>query len=234
VLIGNVISTDNQARTNGQFMVFGENRRGGSLYLYNNTFIHQYPSGSSFVHLWYPGTTSVGSTKFEAWNNVFYVAPGAGVQHLLDADKPTPASGENNWVSTGVQSVPLTLSGTLTGEDPGLVDIGSGDYRPAVGSPLIDAGTDGAGQLPQFHYDHPRLQAPRPLVGSSIDIGAYERLTSAEAFDFNRDSKLDMQDVVALLVSMLKGDTGMSADVNGDSRVSVSDAMALIMFLRQS
>ncbi len=232
VLIGNVISTDNQVRTNQQFIVFGEDRSGGSLYLYNNTFVHLYPSGSSFVHLWYPGTTAVGTTTFEAWNNVFYVAPGAGVQNLLDPDKPTPVRGGNNWVSTGVQSLPTVLAGTLTGQDPGLINIAGGDFRPAAGSPLIDAGTDGAGQQPEFHYDHPRLKAPRPVVGEVIDIGAYERLTRTEAFDFNRDSKLDLQDVVALLIAIVRGEAGMSADVNGDNRVSVADALALLLLLR--
>ncbi len=232
VLIGNVIATDNAARTNGQFIVFGENRRGGSLYLYNNTFIQLYPSGSSFVHLWYPGTTAVGTTTFEAWNNVFYVAPGAGEIHLLDADKPTPASGGNNWISDGVQSLPAGLTGTITGEDPGLINLLEGDFRPVSGSPLIDAGTDGAGQLPRFRYDHPRLQAPRPVAGDAIDIGAYEAISAREAFDFNRDSKLDVLDVVALLFSIVRGEAGMSADVNRDSRVSVGDILALVMLLR--
>ncbi|HLA40980.1 MAG TPA: DNRLRE domain-containing protein, partial [Candidatus Glassbacteria bacterium] len=62
VLIGNLVVTDNRYRTNEQFLVFGENRRGGSLFLYNNTFIHLYPAGGSFVHLWYPGATAVGTT----------------------------------------------------------------------------------------------------------------------------------------------------------------------------
>ncbi|MBW7997442.1 MAG: DNRLRE domain-containing protein [Candidatus Glassbacteria bacterium] len=232
LLIGNVIVTDNQARTNGQFMVFGQNRRGGSLLLFNNTFVHLYPSGSSFVHLWYPGTASVGSTTFEAWNNVFYIAPGAGEIQLLDADKPTPVKGSNNWISDGVSAVPAAFTATLGGDNPGLVNIEGGDYRPLPGSPLVDAGLPGADQAPEFHYDHPRGQEPRTVAGEAIDIGAYELLSDSEAYDFNRDSKLNILDVVALILSIVRGEAGLSADVNRDGAVTIADSIALIIKLR--
>jgi hypothetical protein len=234
LLIGNVIVTDNEARSNEQFMVFGEDRRGGSLFLFNNTFVHLYPVGSSFVHLWYPGTTEVSTTTFEAWNNVFYIPPGSGTQHLLDADKPTPSRGGNNWISDGIDSVPTPLTGTITGDDPGFSDMARGDYRPAAGSPLVDTGLDGADHVPEFMYDHPRLKRERPVAGESIDIGAYERLSDSQSWDFNDDGQLDIIDVVALLVAMFKGEPPLAADVNGDSEVSISDAVALIFKLRSS
>ena len=235
IFVGNVIINNNEYRTNEQFIVFGENRRGGSLLLYNNTFIHLHPANSSFIHLWYPGSTEVGTTTFEAWNNVFYVPPGASkTQHLLDADKSTPSSGSNNWISSSIQSVPGGLSATLSGEDPGLNDIEGGDFRPSAGSPLLDAGLDNTDYIPEYHYDHPRQQALRPVVGDAIDIGAYERLGSSEAFDFNQDSKFDIQDVVALVFNMARGAAGMSSDVNGDGVVSLSDILALLLMLRNA
>ena len=231
VLVGNVIVTDNAARSNEQFIVFGENRRGGSLLLYNNTFVHLYPVGSSFVHLWYPGATVVGTTTFEAWNNVFYIPAGSS-QKLLDADKPTPSFGGNNWISSWVTDVPSTIGDNIVGTYPGFADSSRGDYRPADGSPLIDTGAEGTDVVPEFMYDHPRIKLERPVVGNGIDIGAYERLTASQSFDFNRDGRLDLLDVVALLVSMVRGEPPLAADVNGDSEVSVGDALALILMIR--
>jgi hypothetical protein len=231
VLNGNVIVTDNAARTNEQFMVFGENRRGGSLLLYNNTFVHLYPVGSSFVHLWYPGSTAVGATTFEAWNNVFYIPPGKA-QKLLDADKPTPSYGGNNWLGGGVTDIPPGIKDNLTGDDPGFTDMGRGDYRPAAGSPLIDAGAGNLEVVPEFMYDHPRIAVERPVAGEGIDIGAYERLSQSQSFDFNRDGRLDLLDVVSLLLSMFRGEPPLAADVNGDREVSISDALALLLMIR--
>ncbi len=233
VLIGNVIVTDrpDNQRTNSQFIVFGEDRSGGSLFLYNNTFVHLYPGGSSFIHLWYPGNASVGKTTFEAWNNVFYTAPGAGELMLLGADKPTPAIGANNWVSDNVSSIPAELLRTVQGVNPLLVDIEGGDYRPAPGSPLIDSGDSAAGRLPEYQYLHPRRLQIRKQSGMAIDIGAYEFFSAIEAYDFRRDSNLNIMDVLALLIQLRKGESDPAYDVNGDSSFTGADIVALTQVL---
>jgi len=240
VFIGNLIVTDNPGRTNQQFIVFGENRRGGSLFLFNNTFIHLYPRGSSFVHMWYPGTTPVAGTTFEAWNNLFYIPDGSGSQNLFDDDKPTPVSGAGNWVSSGITSVPQELEQTLRETDPGLGDIQGGDFRPLKTSPLVDAGYAGAPQLPEFQYAHPRKKENRPLVGASIDIGAYEydpdytAEPGAQSYDFNGDGRVNIADVVALILAMLRGEDDPAYDVNQDGKLSISDAVALVLVIHQS
>lgn len=232
LLIGNVIVTDNPNRTNQQFVVFGENRRGGSLYLFNNTFIHLYPAGSSFIHLWYPGDTEVAETTFEAWNNVFYVKPGAGTQLLLDADKQTPVTGSNNWISEELSSVPGTLKGSIRGDDPGLVDIPGGDFRPLETSVLVDAGYNDAAHVPEYHYVHPRKKSARPRVGPALDIGAYEYFTVSDAYDFNRDDRLNILDVLTLILALFSGEAGSAYDLNGDSTFSCADAVFLMLAIR--
>ncbi len=240
VLIGNLIVTDKPHRTNQQFMVFGENRHGGSLFLYNNTFIHLYPAGSSFVHMWYPGTTQVAGTTFEAWNNLFYIPAGAGSQMLFDDDKPTPVLGANNWISRGLTLVPEEFEQTIPGDDPGLSDIQGGNFRPVETSPLVDAGTGQAQQMPEYEYYHPRTSRTRRIIGATVDIGAYEydpdytQEPTGQSYDFNGDRRLSIADVVALLLALVRGSVDDSYDVNGDGALGIPDAVALVLAIRRS
>jgi hypothetical protein len=65
---------------------------------------------------------------------------------------------------------PVAESGNLS-LDPGFVDPGGGDYRPGGSSPLAEAGrNDAPGGLGT--YD---LRGGFRVVGSTVDIGAYER-----------------------------------------------------------
>ena len=99
------------------------------------------------------------------------------------------SEGSNNWIPTGSALVPTAWTGTLTGTNPGFVNISTYDLRLAAGSPLINAG-DPAPASPAGHpfiaplfppaFVPPlhTIQAvgtatPRPVNGV-IDIGAYE------------------------------------------------------------
>ncbi len=53
--------------------------------------------------------------------------------------------------------------------DPHFVDPAHGDYTPAAGSPLVDAGVADPALPATDQAGHPRV------VGSAVDIGAYER-----------------------------------------------------------
>jgi PKD repeat protein len=66
--------------------------------------------------------------------------------------------------------IPFTIdSSNLNNVDPLFVDPANDDYHLSDGSPCINAGNDGAPELPTTDKDgNPRI------VGSAVDIGAYE------------------------------------------------------------
>jgi Right handed beta helix region len=173
ILIGNLVVTDNHPTNPTQMMVFGEDRHGGSLELYNNTFINYHPRNCCFVHMWFPEGVKVLGTTLTAANNLFYHNKSYGDQLFLRSEKPVPVSGENNWFVEGTV-VSAGLEGTLFGADPGLVDPQGGDYRPAAGSPLVNAGTISAAGSPEYQYFHPMGRKEREIDGPAIDIGAFE------------------------------------------------------------
>jgi hypothetical protein len=98
-------------------------------------------------------------------------------------------SGANNWVHSGAD-FPAEWTGTLTGTNPGFIDLANRILHPAAGSILIDAGTASmpspAGSpfpnplaAPLFHPPQAALipvgtAEHRPAAGA-IDIGAFER-----------------------------------------------------------
>jgi chitodextrinase len=150
----------------------------------NNTFIQLNgdPESEIFAHF---DVESV-----EMHNNVFYIASA-----VVFDDSETDwvygrrVSGSNNWVHSGA-GYPAEWTGTVTGTNPGFVDMAAGLLRPAAGSPLVDAGTatmqSPAGSpfpnplmVPLFHPPQAALIAVgtaelRPVDGA-IDIGAFER-----------------------------------------------------------
>ncbi|MFW5738857.1 MAG: hypothetical protein ACOC1F_00680, partial [Myxococcota bacterium] len=73
----------------------------------------------------------------ELHNNVV-VRVGADGGQLFrhsDPEGPNPVlSGRNNWIQTGIEDVPSTFEGTLSGSDPGFADLAGFDLRPGDGS----------------------------------------------------------------------------------------------------
>ncbi len=174
VLIGNVVVTDNMPTNPTQMMVFGEDRNGGSLFMYNNTFINFHPYNACYVHMWFPEEVEVGSTTLEAYNNVFYHDKSFGDQVFVRSEKKLPVTGRNNWFVDGTAGMTEELKGTLYGTNPGLSDMTAGDYSPLPSSPLVDAGIKVDEGQPQFHYRHPAGKSERMIKGAAPDIGAYE------------------------------------------------------------
>jgi hypothetical protein len=128
-------------------------------------------------------------------NNVFYRYGGLPVQITRTVEARWASgpqmSGSNNWMTPGSTQAPAAWTGTRTGADPGFADASAGDYSPADGSPLVDAGSrnpTSAEELafpgplfpPALHPPGPpgvfvlRFPNPRPVDGA-LDIGAYER-----------------------------------------------------------
>lgn len=239
VLIGNTIVTDNRHRSNEQFIVFGENRRGGSLHLYNNTFIHYYPVGNYWVHMWIPDDVQVGGTTLNAWNNVFYFPAGSGTIEFHRAGKPVPVIGSSNWFSSGTTSISSTLRNSILGTDPLLSSLQAGDFRPRSGSPLVDAGDSDAPELPEFQYRHERQMQPRQVRGAGPDIGAFEYVPGgaespgAPEWDFNGDGRLGLADVILLLLRLMAGEQSAGMDVDGDGTAGLPDAVELVREVRR-
>ena len=234
--IGNVIVTDNQYRTNGQFIVFGEDRHGGSLFLYNNTFIHLFPDGANaLIHMYFPTATAVGNTTFNAFNNVFYV-PAGGNKHLFyRSAKNHDKVCSSNWISSNIENIPgLVSESAIFGDDPLLEDVYDGMFRPASGeSPLVDAADENVNVLPQYEYEYPLNGVARVTAGSGVDIGAYEYTLggsnpSGDDYDFNDDGNLNIADVIRLIMAMIGGDDDPKYDLTGDGNLTIADAVKLI------
>lgn len=105
-----------------------------------------------------------GAVQFEVANSVFALNQGADIDFSIN----TGSLRHSRWDS--LIGTPQNSSGNLApGVTPGFVNAAGGDFRPAPGSALIDAGTASA-LLPDTDLDN----LPR-VSGSAPDIGAYER-----------------------------------------------------------
>lgn len=119
------------------------------LYLVNNTMIN-YRFNGTFLDI------RNGADKVQVINNVM-VGPGDRILGLAETF--------NNLDFNQVSEV-------------GFQDVANEDYRPVLGSDLIDAGIDpGTANnfhlLPSFEYQNALASSPRPLI-QNVDVGAYE------------------------------------------------------------
>ncbi|HKW98993.1 MAG TPA: choice-of-anchor Q domain-containing protein [Bryobacteraceae bacterium] len=151
-VIGNLIEqgTRSQNSTIVTYLEEGVNSMnpGQDLYVINNSIVNDLTSGT-FVFIGTAGTVPV-TIK----NNIF-VGPGT----------ITNQSG-------------AVLANNFSG-NPLFVNQAGFDYHLTSGSPAIDAGTNpgsanGFSLTPVFDYVHPACGETRSVVGSAMDIGAYE------------------------------------------------------------
>ncbi len=184
-VVGNVLRKVGSTFYVVRFGGDGTGETGGRYRFVNNTVL----ASSSAVFRLFDGLESL-----EAHNNVFLRPDGDGVNlvRTVEAVWTTGSeviAGSNNWVETGSTNVPAQWTGTLTGADPGFVDLPGLDLHPAGGSPLVDAGTNDPQPPPGFPFPSPlfppafeppshALQAPGSAVarvaGAAVDIGAFE------------------------------------------------------------
>jgi hypothetical protein len=95
----------------------------------------------------------------EMHNNVFYRIGGEPIEILNEdsADWITGrriCAGQRNWVSER-SLCPPEWTGTITGADPGFVDVAAYDLHLASGSALIDAGTATTWAAPGYPFPAP-------------------------------------------------------------------------------
>jgi hypothetical protein len=162
--------------------------RQGSFHYYNNTLVLRgdathgiYPEALLFS-LDLPGASA------DVRNNIFYTAPttvgSPGKVQVMALGKGT-VNLANNWVSPNATMFWIDhLSGALingwgsnlgANNAPMFVNEALHNWRPAAGSPLLNAG-NALGDLPTklLPLAHPGTGALRPQDGA-IDIGAFER-----------------------------------------------------------
>jgi hypothetical protein len=145
-----------------------------------------------------PGSTAAvfrlfdGLESVEMHGNVFAMRGGGPVNLLREAEADwangRAVAGTDNWVSAGSSNVPPEWTGTVSGADPGLVeldDLGGLDLRPAdASSPVVDTGRapppafsahpfPGPLGVPAVSPIHGVGTLARAVVGA-IDRGAYE------------------------------------------------------------
>jgi hypothetical protein len=181
-VVGNVFIKTSEwriARIGGD----GTGNTAGRYRFVNNTMVL---SSSSSIAIGLQETVET----LEMYNNVIYGQAGKQYQ-VYNHSEPSGASpvfsGANNWVLTGMKSVPPTWTGTIIGTSPGWVNASAYDYHPVDGSALIDAGTSNTAASGTQAFPRPLLlpdhmppmrqlsaaAEPRPVSGA-IDIGAFE------------------------------------------------------------
>ena len=142
----------NEANTSGggAYLYLYSDEDRVSAALYNNLFWHNIATGAQGADLWIENDP----------DGDFLAAPVLFSHNSFDQSTP----------SGFYSQLPITIDpSNLDRVDPRFVDAANGDLRLLTGSPMIDAGDPATPDLPEFDLaGNPRV------VGSAVDIGAYE------------------------------------------------------------
>jgi len=177
---GNILVEPDEA-DNSQILHYGGDGgdtsiyRKGTLHFYNNTVISMRSGNTTLLAL------STNDEHCDVRNNVVMATAGSGLLAIVDAKGTVEL--RRNWLQAGwVDTHNGTLEGTvqdldnLTGTDPLFVDAANSDYRPASGSPCIDAAgplADAAVQYPVTEEYVLHQNGKTRSDDGSLDIGAF-------------------------------------------------------------
>lgn len=158
-IIGNLLQKNRKADNHTLISYgaegFGRTDWATRLYVVNNTLVSDYGPNTVFL------SARAGTSTAEVMNNIFS-GPG----------KLTAGKGDGSFWN-------FTTNLKVDG-DPGFRSVANYDYRlTSSATGAIDRGTtpgkvDDVSLLPTGQYVHPMKGAPRSIVGTAIDIGAYE------------------------------------------------------------
>ena len=157
---------------------------GGTGYVIGN-IIEQSPTtqNPTIVNFAEEGSPAGYDTHLFVVNNTFVNDLGSGT--FVNDATSTPAVIENNifdkagTISGQASATLMTNFDGTKGADPMFTNVASYDVTLLPGSPCIDKGTTPGSNAtqslsPAFEYVHPLSEVVRQVVGSAIDIGAYE------------------------------------------------------------
>ncbi len=167
LIIGNIIKKPADAVNNSQIITFGEDRHGGIGTFVNNTIIAG-KSTNRFFNIW----GSNANDRIVAHNNIFHSNGFANLAIEYDSTDQYRLSGKNNWLRSDAKNIG-SLTNSVFGIDPNLVDVGGEDFHLLSTSQCINTGSNNITPLPDKEYLHPRNFSQRGINGN-IDIGAYE------------------------------------------------------------
>jgi hypothetical protein len=129
--------------------------------------------------------------SIELHNNIFYKVGGGSFKVVDDSEcdwkDGKQLRGSHNWIGYG-GTIPDGLTGTLTGDDPGFVNLKEWDLHLKSSSPAVNTGTTKTAELwyPFVTLFPPKQEPPlrkinpvdeeaaRVISGATIDLGAYE------------------------------------------------------------
>jgi len=140
-----------------------------TLWFWNNTVVS---TRTGHTYLFQLDTSSQTANVV---NNAIANAVGPPPQILASSGV---ANFDHNWITTGYSAGgTVTDTNTLTGTDPGFVDLANGDYHLASGSPCINAAGALDPALANYPLDHEYLAPQQGIARANdgqLDIGAYE------------------------------------------------------------
>ncbi len=182
LVYGNVL-VELEAAGNRQIAHYGGDNgttskyRKGTLFFYNNTMVSYRTDRTTLFRL------STNDERADTRNNVFYVTAAGTTLSLLDATGVLDLS--HNWFKPGRVATFGTLSGTINddgtsvvGSSPGFRDEPAQDFRLAMTSANVNAGTSLAPAVLPDHditQQYVKHQAGQPRGNDGvIDIGAFE------------------------------------------------------------
>jgi hypothetical protein len=151
--------------------------RRGTLYFYHNTVVSTRGGNTTLLRC------STNDVTVDARDNIVFAT--AGGPYLAITSGQGQITLRDNWLPAGWRAThEASLDGTITdagnpeGADPGFADLAGQDYRPAAGSPCVDAAGamagGAAGHPVNLQYVIHQGSEPRP-ADQALDIGALER-----------------------------------------------------------
>ena len=188
--------------------------RKGTLYFYNNTVVSTRSGSTTLLRL------SSEEETCDLRNNILYVtAPGERLALMNAAGRLLL---RNNWIKAGwvkahgfLTGEVQDLGGNLTGDHPGVQDVGAQRFGPTDDSPCVDGGTDlapGGVANPVSREYVPHRQGRPRLKRGNPDIGAYEYVPVQT--DFDGSGRVDFADFIMFASAFGR----RSQDVNWDAR----------------
>jgi hypothetical protein len=194
-VVGNVILHTSDFSSVMRLGGDGTGQSNGRYRVVNNTIIRRNANNDTpTIFRLFDGLESL-----EFYNNVIFREGSAGLTLArgVEAVWTTGSArirGGNNWIKQGYVLNPtnlgVTLSGTLTGTDPGLTNLAANNFQPQAGSPMLNASTNTTSTSPDYNISNflfPPINSPPPgavitlgvpptrPTNGVLDIGAFEQ-----------------------------------------------------------